>query len=243
MNDQAAPTMHSEEAQSDNEIRYFLVWSEKIGEEPAGYNPLEFSCINISVPSTHLLNQDTNPCTAAFKSRNLEANFTCHYHHSTNVFSDFTLVEGTAKGGMEAIKSITISFHRELDGKKVQVADDSGNLFMFIQMEYGYEGDVPISGDIWGKKALTGSLARHATTLSEQEREDLELDRWDEEQRKAHHALLAERKRKAEEQAEQERGDARPSEWGRKAWEPVEEEGGIWDLESTDPIQDQGDKW
>lgn len=56
MNDRAAPTMHSEEAHSNDEIGYFLVWSEKTGEEPAGYKPHEFSCINISVPSTHLLN-------------------------------------------------------------------------------------------------------------------------------------------------------------------------------------------
>ncbi len=242
MNDRAAPTMHSEEAHSNDEIGYFLVWSEKTGEEPAGYKPHEFSCINISVPSTHLLNQDTNLCTAAFKYHNLEANFTCHYHHSAGIFSDFRLVEGTAKGGMEDIKSITISFNRELNGEKIEVADDNGNLFMFIQMEYGYEGDLPISGDIWGKKALPGGWARHITKLSEQEREDLELDRWDEEQREEHVAFVAERKRKAEEQAELKRWDAGPNEWGRETWKPVVQ-GGDWGLASTDPVQDKGDSW
>lgn len=143
---------------------------------------------------------------------------------------------------MEDIKSITISFNRELNGEKIEVADDNGNLFMFIQMEYGYEGDLPISGDIWGKKALPGGWARHITKLSEQEREDLELDRWDEEQREEHVAFVAERKRKAEEQAELKRWDAGPNEWGRETWKPVVQ-GGDWGLASTDPVQDKGDSW
>lgn len=209
-----------------NEVKYFFVWSEKTGEEPKGYQPRENSWILIR-PTAHEPEYDgTYPCTADFRWQNLEAEFTCSYHPSTGIFSDFKIMADTAKGGMQDVKSMTISFHRELNGEKVQVADDNGNLFMFVQLEFGFEGDVPISGDIWGKKALPGGWARDVVKLSEEEREELELNRWENEEKQAHFALLAERKKRKAEEMERESKVA-------------EHDDGEWSTDWNDNITDQ----
>lgn len=58
---------------------------------------------------------------------------------------------------MENVEEVTISFHRELDGERVETVDDNGNLFVFVQIELGWDVDIPLSADIWGKRALLGS--------------------------------------------------------------------------------------
>ena len=168
--DQIEPNM----PQPVDEAKYVFVWSEVAAEEPKSYQ--SFSCIHIRNAADQPEDDGTWLCAADFKWGQFEAEFTCYYHPTTDTFSDFEIVEGTRKGGMENVEKVIVCFHRELDGERVEVVDGNGNLFLFVQMELGWEGNTPLSGDAWGKKALRGERNVKIAKSSEKERENLELD-------------------------------------------------------------------
>ncbi|KAK3172755.1 hypothetical protein OEA41_006079 [Lepraria neglecta] len=162
--------------QAVDEAKYVFVWSEVAAEEPKSYQ--SFSCIHIRNAADQPEDDGTWLCAADFKWGQFEAEFTCYYHPTTDTFSDFEIVEGTRKGSMENVEKVIVSFHRELDGERVEVVDGNGNgnLFLFVQMELGWEGNTPLSGDAWGKKALRGERNVKIAKSSGKEREILELD-------------------------------------------------------------------
>jgi hypothetical protein len=219
------------------EVKYVFVWSEVTAEEPKSYQ--SSSCIRIRNALDQSEDDSTWLCNADFKWGPFEAEFTCYYHPSADTFSDFEMVEHTGKGGMENIEEVIISFHRELDDERVEIVDDNGNIFMFVQIKLGWDVDIPLSADIWGKRALLGERNVKVAKLSEKERENLELDRWDEEQRNAHFALVAEHERKASERDKVEEGlrDEVLSEAEGNGWEQGWKNGGVQEQGGNGPEQ------
>lgn len=191
------------------EIRYFFVWTEETGQDPRPYDIQkgQKSRISIFVPSNHQEENIIHQCTAKFQHGFLKANFTCDYHPSTETLSNFGIVKATRTGGMEAATMVIISFERHLGAEEFGVADENGNPFMFVLLEFGEKCGFPILCDIWGKKALPSLEAKDVVVLSEKERADLQLDVWGKAEQEVHWAFVAmgEREKRKEEQAELER--------------------------------------
>lgn len=95
-------------------------------------------------------------CGVDFKWREFNCEFTCLYHPSTGTYSDFEIEPGTMAGGMEQIERISVLLDQKTeqgdDIVKTEIKDDNGNPFLFVLMDFGFNGCLPMAAQLYGKK-------------------------------------------------------------------------------------------
>ncbi|CAD6591015.1 MAG: hypothetical protein ASARMPRED_005149 [Alectoria sarmentosa] len=155
--------------------KYNFVWTESWEGEPKDYEG-----DSMTICGSADQNQGDEPfrCTANFTWRDFVAQFTCIYYPETETFTDFKAKRKTMDGGMEQICRVKIRMWEQ--GEKAsemkEVKDDHDHLFLFVQVDFGYDGIDDMVSYVYGKKAVEDGGEDNAV-LTGREKERLRLPR------------------------------------------------------------------